>query len=856
MPKFASFTVIPSIPERLAPLEELAKNIMWSWHHSIIELFRRLDRDLWDEVDHNPVRLLGVVSQERFDQLTQNDSFLNHLDRVVEMYNSYMYGPTWFQKNFAEAYPDMRIAYFSMEYGLTECLRIYSGGLGVLSGDHLKSASDLGLPLVGVGLLYQEGYFQQYLNADGWQQETYPQNDFYTFPVTQILDEDGESLKIDVHILDRTVYARIWKIQVGRIPLFMLDTNIPENNREDQDITDKLYGGDTEMRIKQEIMLGIGGTRALHAMGIKPTVCHMNEGHSAFQVLERNRLSMFNEGVSYKVAAQANGGGNVFTTHTPVPAGFDIFHPDQIYRYFQDYANELGISVDFILRLGRGPGDQSNSGLNMAILAATNSPLINGVSKLHSKTSRKIFRKAFGTIPEDEIFITPITNGVHYRSWISLEMEQLFDRYLGSRWREQPEDQSIWERVYKIPDEELWRTHERRRERLIAMTRNALYKQLMKRGSSQHDLDIAGEVLSPDALTIGFARRFATYKRANLFLLVTDRIMKLLSNKNQPIQFIFAGKAHPHDDAGKEFIRQIVHFARDQNIRRQIVFLEDYNISLARYLVQGVDVWLNTPQRPLEASGTSGMKVVPNGGLNLSTLDGWWDEGYDRDVGWSIGSGEEYTDKSYQDRVESGALYNLLEYEIIPRFYNRGQDGLPRQWISMMKHSIARLGPVFNTHRMVMEYFERFYLKAHQRITFLIEDNFKNAIELGDWKHAVKDNWDSLEILNVIAENTDNIRVGEKLQIRAEIDFGNLDPEDINVEVYYGSLDSNNDILGGATMPMNLVSKVSQNVGVYEIHLPCTISGRIGYIVRVIPDTARTTVKHEMLLIKWADMAD
>lgn len=853
MPSFATFTVAPSLPEKLAILQELARNLLWTWNHDFVELFQRIDRDLWERVDHNPVRLLGLVPQERFDELRQSDSFISHLERVTNFYHAYMKRKTWYQKNFAQDNPDLCIAYFSMEYGITEALPIYSGGLGVLSGDHLKSASDLGLPLVAIGLLYQEGYFKQYLNADGWQQERYPINDFYNMPIGQIFDENGEILKISVPMQNYIVHARIWKIQVGRIPLYLLDTNIPENSKEAHDITDKLYGGDSDMRIKQEIMLGIGGQRALHAMGIKPTVCHMNEGHAAFQVLERNRLLMHEKGVSYKIASQATAGGNVFTTHTPVPAGFDVFSPQQIYEYFKNYVEELDLKVDTLLRFGRGPKDVSESGFNMAIMAASHSPMINAVSKLHSVTSRRIFKRAFGSIPEDEIFITSITNGVHFPSWISQEMAQLFDRYLGNRWIDQPEDQSVWERVHEIPDEELWRTHERRRERLIALVRKLLHLQLARRGSSKRNLDAAKEALSPETLTIGFARRFATYKRATLMLRDKDRLKEMLLDKDRPIQFIFAGKAHPRDNAGKDFIRQIVHFARDLDIKRQIVFLEDYNISLARYMVQGIDIWLNTPRRPLEASGTSGMKVVPNGGLNFSTLDGWWVEGYDRSLGFSIGSGEEYTDHEYQDQVESSILFDLLEYEIIPTFYKRGRDGLPRQWITMMKNSMAKLGPVFNTHRMVMEYFERFYLKAHKRSAYLMADDLKEARELGEWRDRVRNNWESMRLLNVSAGLTDALKVGDKLCIQAEVDFGKLVPDDINVELYYGQLDPNNEIIEPETLTMELATKTANNIGVYEMCFSCHKSGKIGYTVRIIPNMNKTTVKHELLLINWAD---
>ena len=580
---------------------------------------------------------------------------------------------TWWDKKYGQERPI--IAYFSAEYGLAECLPIYSGGLGVLSGDHLKTASDLGIPLIGVGLLYQQGYFRQYLTPDGWQQERYPANDFYNLPLHPVLTAGGQPLYVELRLAGARLKIKVWKLQVGRVPLYLMDTNIPENPRELQDITDQLYGGDRETRIRQELVLGRGGVHALLAMGIRPTVYHMNEGHSAFLALERVHTYMQEAGVSFREALEAVRAGSVFTTHTPVLAGFDLFAPELMEKYFGDYLQEARISRDELLALGRANASDPREAFNMAVLALRTSAYTNGVSKLHGQVSRGLFQKYYPQVPEQEVPITSITNGIHLRSWISNEMATLYDRYLGPEWWSRPAEAWIWERVADIPDEELWATHERRRQRMIAIIRRRLYAQLERRGAPPAELRKARGVLDTDALTIGFARRFATYKRATLLLADLERLMKILLNSSMPVQFVFAGKAHPRDAEGKEFIKNLVAACQQEELRRHMVFLEDYDIQLARYLVHGVDIWLNNPRRPLEASGTSGMKVLANGGLNLSILDGWWAEGYRPEAGWAIGAGEEYQDTGHQDYVESNALYNMLESEVVPLFYQRDEDG-------------------------------------------------------------------------------------------------------------------------------------------------------------------------------------
>jgi glycogen phosphorylase len=650
-----SFNVIPSLPAPLEGLRRLSYNLRWTWDHDLIELFRRMDSDLWEATGHNPVRMLGALDQDQLEQLARDESLLAQLERALEYLDSYLAShSTWYRRNFGQI-EGLQIAYFSAEFGITECLSIFAGGLGILAGDHLKSASNLGVPLIAVGLLYQVGYFSQYLNAAGWQQESYADNDFQNLPLTLEKQPDGRPLTVEVRYDGRPVLAQIWRAQVGRVPLFLLDSNLPENRPEERAITSQLYGGDREMRLKQEILLGIGGYRALEALGVQPSVYHMNEGHSAFLSLEWTRQLMARQGLSFPEAREVASAGLVFTGHTPVAAGHDYFAPHLIERYLGQYARSMGLGIREFLALGRQNPQNDAEEFCMTVLALRMSASSNGVSRLHGQVSREMWKGLWPGVPVEEIPIGHITNGIHFRSWISNEMNRLYDRYLGPNWREEQANPKLWLRVDSIPQEELWRTHERRRERLVAFARRRLRAQLMRRGATRPAVDAADEVLDPSALSISFARRFATYKRATLLLREVDRLARILNQPTRPVQILFAGKAHPRDDAGKALIQQIIKLAQRPEFRRRLVFLEDYDMAVARYLVQGCDVWLNTPLRPLEASGTSGMKALANGALNLSTLDGWWDEAWQIGesknifVGWAIGRGESYDNPEYQD---------------------------------------------------------------------------------------------------------------------------------------------------------------------------------------------------------------
>jgi len=851
----ATVSVVPNLPKPLERLHDLAYNLRWSWDHEAISLFRRLDRDLWESTGHNPAWMLGLMDQNRLEALCDDAAFMTHFRQVLQDFDSYMQADkTWFSEHYSK-FDKPYIAYFSTEFGLTECMQNYSGGLGVLSGDHLKSASDLGLPLVGVGLLYQEGYFRQYLNADGYQQESYPINDYANLPVHLERDEKGSPLLISVPMPGRELFAQIWRVQVGRIALYLLDSNIPENPlEEDRNLTDRLYGGDRRTRIRQEILMGIGGIRALEALKLRPTVCHMNEPHSAFLALERIRIFMSENKVDFWQAKDITAAANLFTTHTPVPAGLERFGFDLIDEHFTDYYRGLGLNRNQFIDLGReNMGDYEL--FSMAVLALNTSSGANGVAKLHGDVSRKLWQWMYPEVPEHEIPIGSVTNGIHAQTWISRDMALLFDRYLDPAWRTEQWDENLWRAVDAIPDTELWRTHERRRERLVTFTRKRLRVQLQNRGAAQHEIEAAEEVLDPDALTIGFARRFATYKRSTLLFRDLERLKAILHKADRPVQFIFAGKAHPHDTGGKDLIRQISRTARQAEFRHSIVFLEDYDMQVARYLIQGVDVWLNTPRRPKEASGTSGMKVIYNGGLNCSILDGWWAEGYQPTVGWAIGAGEEYPEYEWdqQDFVESQALYEILENDIVPTFYERGRDNVPREWITKVKNGLKTLAPYFNTHRMVQEYTDQMYMPCYDRARSLTGENIEDGLEFAAWRNRLYEAWKGVYVRDVRASEK-TLRVGTELGVTALVTLGQLKPEDVQVELYYGQLGPRGDISNdGQAVLMELTSpEPVDGAYTFSTRVSYSNSGQRGLSVRVLPRHESLPSPFQLRIVRWA----
>ncbi len=878
MQPIRTFNVSPSLPSRLEPLRKLASNLRWDWNIETKDLFRRLDPDLWAAHHHNPVLMLGLIRQERLREVAEDPGFLAQMDRAMTELADYLSdrvlgevhrAPTWYHKTrktgtqtqpLQEAY-----AYFSAEFGLVDCLPIYSGGLGVLAGDHLKSASDLGLPLVGVGLLYQKGYFSQYLNADGWQQENYPINDFYNMPLHLEHDSNGVELRISVDLPGRTVYARVWRVQVGSVPLFLLDTNIEPNNPYDQDITDTLYGGDLDLRIHQEIILGIGGVKMLRALGLKVTTFHMNEGHAAFLGLERIRQLIQDEGLSFEQAYQIAKATQVFTTHTPVPAGIDLFPPEKITYYLGHYIEALGRSREEFLALGRENTGDLTEPLSMAILAIKMASVVNGVSQLHGAVSRQMFQGLWPGLPVKEVPIQAITNGVHARSCVAPTLQGLYDRYLGPNWADAPPELALWERMDSIPDEELWRNHQRCRSELVLFIRDRLARSLRDRATSPAEVAKAQEALDPQALTIGFARRFATYKRAALLFRDVERIKKILLNahstgQGRPVQFIFAGKAHPKDIPGKELIRSIIHFIREHELQHQLVFIPDYDLYVSRLLVSGCDVWLNTPRRPREASGTSGMKAAMNGLPNLSVLDGWWDEADYGKTGWPIGSGEQYPDEEEQDEIEANALYDLLEQDLIPMFYERDSEGLPRRWIAKMKTAIQLNCPQFNTTRMVREYAERAYFPTSDRHIQLTANHYIAAESLAAWKARVFEHWYNIRIVQIDVVAVDaipetvatDVKVNQVFSVKAQVHLGELSPDDVQVELYQGAIAADGEIVDGMTVLMQPQGQDNQGNTLYVADTSYPQSGLQGLSLRVLPQHTGLSSPYEMSLITWA----
>jgi glycogen phosphorylase len=852
IPSIRTFQVFPDLPQPLQPLLELAKNFWWVWQPDAVELFRRLDRKLWEDVYHNPIKLLGQISQAKLASASSDDGYLAHMLRVHTAFKKHLSDPGWFKEAHADK-PKLQVAYFSAEFGLHESLPVYSGGLGILAGDHLKSASELGMPLVAIGLLYRNGYFQQYLSNDGWQQESYPELDFYNLAVEQMKYTDGSPVRARVDLPENAVFCNVWRVNVGRISLYLLDTNLQENSPADREITSRLYGGGTELRIKQEIVLGIGGMRALDALNIVPTVYHMNEGHSAFLALERIRVLLEQHPtMTFDEVRQEVMATSVFTTHTPVPAGIDMFPPDLMLRYFHGFIPTLKLDDEGFLALGREDVTNKKQGFSMAVLAIRLADGINGVSWLHGDVSRHMWHNLWPGVPANDVPIKSVTNGIHVRTWLSPDIAFTLDRYLGEGWMNDPVDQTVWEGVSQIPDEELWRAHERCRERLVGWARQTLKEQFVRRGASYDDVATADEVLDPEALTIGFARRFATYKRGALLLRDPERLKKLLDDTKRPIQFVFAGKSHPADNEGKELIRAIVNFARSTpQTRRRIIFLENYDINIARYLVQGVDVWLNTPRRGMEASGTSGMKAAANGVPNCSILDGWWVEGYAPDLGWAIGRGEDYTDGGYQDHVESMALYDLLEKQIIPQFYQRGVDNIPREWIGRMKNCMRKLASVFNTNRMVQEYCQRFYIPALDRGEMLAADNLARAVNLAHVKDSLRHKWSGIRIVGMHTTGNGHYKVGENVQVEALVDLPDIKPEEVSVQLYCGPTTAAGEIENPQALVMKHAKQLAPNRHVFAGTIDCRTSGRQGFAVRILPGNTDLATPFEPGLIVW-----
>ncbi|GHT52362.1 alpha-glucan phosphorylase [Spirochaetia bacterium] len=842
----STYTVKPKLPPVLKPLEEIARNLWLSWNYDAIQLFIRLDYDAWVQSHQSPIRTLGMVSQERLARVAKDDSYLAALKETYDRFQRYKKGDTWYKGSRKDV-----VAYFSMEYGMDVSLPIYSGGLGILSGDHMKTSSDMGLPLVGVGLLYRQGYFKQALNADGFQQETYPENDWYNMPVERKVGKDGP-IKISVDLAGRQAVAQIWEVKVGRSSLYLLDTNIEENAPDIRNITAALYGGDKETRIQQEILLGIGGIRALRAMGINPAATHMNEGHAAFLGLERVREIMGERHFSFDEAREAVWPTNIFTTHTPVPAGNERFDIPLMEKYFKSWPQILGISWKDFLGLGRVQANDDHETYCMTVLALKFAAYANGVARLHGVVSRDMWKGLWPGLPLEEVPIHHVTNGVHPRTWVSSGMVDLLDRYFGPHFEEEPTDLAIWDRMDRISDEELWRTHERRRERLVAFVRDRIRVHYKRTGAVERRVREAEDALSPYALTLCFARRFATYKRGNLLLRDPERLLRLIKDNERPIQLIFAGKAHPHDMPGKDLIRDIIHFAEKYDVTSRIIFVENYDMTVARYLTSGGDVWLNTPRRPMEASGTSGMKAAMNGVLNCSILDGWWDEAYNAEVGWAIGQGEQYNDDQLQDDVESKALYDLLERDIIPLFYQRGRDGLPREWIKRMKNSMREIGQSMSSHRMLMDYSNNFYFPALKNYRRMVKDDYAESRSLAAYFGKLRQSWDGLKIVSIDSNARPVMQRGDSLTVTARIELGPISPDELQVELYHGSVSNQStEIQNARKTEMKAVGQEG-SAHLFQVRIECADTGMQGHTVRILPKHEALVHPYRTGFIKWA----
>ena len=851
---FNRITVNPQLPKRIEKLSEIANNLWWSWNTEFLRLFRKIDKDLWEKSGKNPIKFLKEVSQEKLETASKDIIFLHEYDKNVENFESYMESKdTWFANKYPENKKDL-IAYFSAEYGLDETIPIYSGGLGILSGDHLKSASDLGIPLVAVGLLYKNGYFHQKINGNGEQETEYHDIDIHDLPIHPVKTEEGEDLIIYLKFPKRRIYLKVWQINVGRVKLYLLDSDIEKNNPEDRDVTLRLYGGDQEMRIRQEIVLGMGGVNLLtRALKLEPTIYHMNEGHSSFLILELIKNVIKEKQESFEVARDIVSSQTVFTTHTPVPAGNDIFPISLVEKYFKDFWPRLAITREEFLKMGMKPCQDLENGFNMGILALKVAGKKNGVSKLHGAVSRELFADVWPEIAANESPIGYVTNGIHTCTWLSPNLKQLYNKYLIPYWQDKIQYDYVWEKIKNIPDEKLWEAHQARKEKLLNIVKNNVTERLRRSGYNYEDINSITSKLNPNALTIGFARRFATYKRATLIFKDLERITQILNNSDRPVQLIFAGKAHPADKQGQDLIKFIHDVSMMPQFKGKIFLLENYNIAMSRYLISGVDVWLNNPRRPMEASGTSGQKASVNGVINFSVLDGWWAEGYNQKNGWRIGFNSDYESYEVQDVTDSQNIYETLEQKIIPAYYNKEKNGISKEWLDYMKESIISTGGKYSTSRMLSDYTSQFYIPLCNLHNKYYKD-LSDVTRFNAWKNDMYRNWKDIKITQK-EDNLNNIAIdaGKCITVRCQVELPNINPEHISVECYYGKILENGVVEDISIIPMQQIKTKAENSKNYEYETKIELKtgGNYGYTFRVMP-------KHEMLLesanmdlVKW-----
>jgi len=831
------------LPERLRPLAEIASDSFWSWSHAGDKVWRLLNPEKW-ELTENPWIVLQDISRERLDELARDSEFCEELQRAAKERQQYLSRPTWYEQEHADADLGV-IAYFCMEFGLGNALPLYAGGLGVLAGDYLKAASDLGLPVVGVGLLYQEGYFRQFIDANRQQQEVYTYNDPTSLAIRPALAKSGGWLRVSVELPGRELSLRVWQVQVARGTLYLLDSNDPINSPIDQGITGKLYGGGRESRLLQEIVLGIGGLRTLEAMGLNIELCHLNEGHAAFVILERVRLLMERTRTSFAEALWALRAGNIFTTHTPVAAGFDSFSPSLVEEYFgasSAYLRKLGLSLEEFLALGRKNRTNDTEPFNMAYLALRGCAWVNGVSRLHGDVSRRIFQPLFPGWPTGDIPITHITNGVHVPSWDSAWADALWTGSCGKgRWLKETE--ALPDAIHRLEDKELLRFRSRQRARLIDSARLRLARHLGQRGETQEVVERVSEFLDPNVLTLSFARRFTEYKRPNLLLADPDRLLRMLNDPKRPIQLIVAGKAHPADEVGKRLVTEWVEFSMRPEAFGRVVFLEDYDIALAQDLVQGADVWINTPRRPWEACGTSGMKVLVNGGLNLSVLDGWWAEAYAPGLGWALGD-EGKRSQPRADSIDAQELYRILEEEVIPEFYDFDHAGIPRKWVARMRKSMATLTPYFSGNRMIREYLERLYLPAAEAVRRRLNERARLARELNEWQVQLEKHWEHARFGDLETVHTEDGR----WNFRVQVFLGEISPESVQVQLYAEAVDGE----PAVRQAMERDIEIAGSVNGYRYSASVSAARPAEhYTARIIPYHTDASVPLELSLVKW-----
>ena len=847
---FNRVTVVPQLPQRINKLSEIANNLWWSWNTEYLRLFEVMDPDLWEVSEKNPVKFLKMISQEKVEQSINDQEFLKKYDQVVVNYESYMNSKcTWFTKNYPNNQNDV-IAYFSAEYGLDEIVPIYSGGLGILSGDHLKSASDLGLPFVAVGLLYKNGYFNQRINSRGEQCSEYHNIDLYNLPILPVKDNVGDDVIIDIPLCGKTLYLKLWQINVGRIKLYLLDSDIEQNPEDFRGITLRLYGGDKEMRIRQEIVLGMAGVKALKTLNYNPAVYHMNEGHSSFLTLELINNIMQERQISFEMAKEIATVKTVFTTHTPVPAGNDIFDIDLVEKYFDGYWDKLGITKEEFLKLGMA-GNELEHGFNMGVLALKIAGKKNGVSKLHGEVSRELFAEVWPNIAEDESPITHVTNGIHTCTWLAPNLKELFNEYLPPYWQDNIQVDSTWEKIDNIPDEKLWAAHVERKEKLIRLIKSNVTQRFVNSGIGYDQIAEIVNELNPKALTIGFARRFATYKRATLLFKDIARLTQILNDEKRPVQIIFAGKAHPADKGGQDLIKYIHEISLMPQFKGKIFVLENYNIGISRYLISGVDVWLNNPRRPMEASGTSGEKASLNGVVNFSVLDGWWCEGYTGTNGWTIGTNAQYDSYEEQDKADSNSLYHTLENKIIPAYYNQDKAGISKEWLTYMKNSIKTTGGKYSTARMVSDYVNELYMPLCN-LKKQYFDELQNVAEFTEWKKQIKNNWSKIKLVQ--DRNVDNAKLvaGTQITVTCDVYLPNIKEENTDVQVYFGQFLNNGTVRNVYTVTMNKIAEnKEENKYTYEATLDLKSGGNYGYTFRAMPKHKMLLDSENLDLVKW-----